>query len=58
MKKGDRVQIIGNIPYQLRSKPKPLLGTIVNINGAYILVRPKYKRYLVEFYDIELKLLK
>ena len=52
---GDTVEIVGNIPFQLRNKPKPLLGKIVNIDGAYILVRPKYRRYECEFYSGELR---
>jgi len=54
-KKGDRVEIIGNIPFQLQKKEKPLIGTITNIDGLYILVRPIYKRYECEFYPSELK---
>jgi len=53
-KVGDKVEIIGNIPFQLKDKPKPLLGTITNIDGAYILVRPKFQRYECEFYSGEL----
>jgi hypothetical protein len=57
MKIGDKVEIIGNIPYQLKNKPKPLLGRITNIDGLYILVKPKYQRYECEFYPNELRLL-
>jgi hypothetical protein len=56
MEIGDKVEIVGNIPFQLKDKPRPLLGTITNIDGAYILVRPKHKRYECEFYQWELKL--
>lgn len=52
---GDPVEIIGNIPYQLKDKPRPLLGKIIDIDGAYILVRPKYQRYECEFYRGEIK---
>lgn len=55
MKEGDKVEIVGNIPFQLKDKPRPLLGTITNIDGHYILVRPKYQRYECEFYICELK---
>jgi len=54
-KVGDKVEIIANIPFQLKDKPKPLLGTITNIDGWYILVRPKFQRYECEFYSSELK---
>ena len=54
-KVGDKVEIIGNIPFQLKDKPKPLLGTITNIDGAYILLRPKHQRYECEFYSGELR---
>lgn len=54
-KVGDKVEIIGNIPFQFKDSPRPLLGTITNINGLYILVRPKYRRYECEFYPNELK---
>ena len=53
-KVGDKVEIIGNIPFQLKDKPKPLLGTITNIDGGYILIRPKFQRYECEFYSVEL----
>ena len=52
---GDKVEIIGNIPFYLKDKPRPLLGTITEIDGAYILVRPKYQRWEAEFYPGELK---
>ena len=52
---GDTVEIIGNITFQLKDKPKPLLGKITNIDGSYILVKPKYQRYEREFYSGELK---
>lgn len=53
----DRVEIVGNIPAPLRSKPRPLIGTVVRIDGAYIDVRPKYHRWVAEFYACELKLI-
>lgn len=54
-KVGDVVEIVGNIPFHLKDKPKPLLGRITNIDGEYILVKPKYQRYVGEFYRCELK---
>jgi hypothetical protein len=58
MKKGNKVEIIGNIPFQLKNKPKPLVGKITKVDGEYILVKPKYQRYECEFYRNELKLIK
>ena len=57
MKKGQKVEIIGNIPFHLKDKPRPLLGRITNVDGMYILVKPKFQRYVAEFYPSELKLL-
>ncbi len=57
-KVGDVVEIIGNIPFQLKDEPKPLLGTVTSVDGSYILVRPKYRRYECEFYPSELKIVK
>jgi hypothetical protein len=54
-KRGDKVEIIGNIPFQLRNDPRPILGTVTSVDGAYILVKPKYKRHEAEFYPNELK---
>ena len=54
-KTGDKVEIIGNIPFQLKNKRKPLLGRVTNINGAHILVKPKHQRYECEFYICELR---
>lgn len=54
---GDMVEIIGNIPFKLKNAPRPILGRIVNINGAYIDVRPLYRRWIAEFYSNELRLL-
>jgi hypothetical protein len=53
-KKGQKVEIVGNIPFELKNKPKPLLGTVTEVDGAYILVRPKYSRMVAEFYPNEL----
>lgn len=54
---GDKVEIIGNIPFPLQNKPRPLLGRITSINGAYIYVKPKHQRWDAEFYANELKLI-
>ena len=55
LKVGNTVEIIGNIPFELKDKQKPILGKITNIDGAYILVKPKYQRHECEFYSGELK---
>ncbi len=57
MKIGDKVEIVGNIPFQLKNKARPLLGRITAIDGNYILVKPKYQRYECEFYPGEIKIL-
>ncbi len=58
MKVGDIVEIVGNIPFHLKKEDKPLFGKITNIDGAYILVRPKNHNHECEFYPNELKLYK
>jgi len=55
IKVGTIVEIIANIPFQLKDKPRPLLGRITAIDGYYVLVKPKYQRYECEFYPNELK---
>lgn len=57
MRKGDKVEITANIPFPLRNRPRPILGTCINVNGAYVLVRPKYQRFLVDLLDNEVKLI-
>ena len=52
---GDKVEMVGNIPFSLIKKPRPLLGRVVNVNGYYIDVKPKYQRWIAEFYPCELK---
>lgn len=57
IKKGNVVEIIGNIPFQLKDKPRPLLGRVTHVDGDYIDVKPKYQRYVCEFYPCELKII-
>jgi len=57
LKKGIKVEIIGNIPFQLKDKPRPLLGRVTRTNGLYIMVKPRYQRYECEFYPSELNIL-
>jgi hypothetical protein len=54
-RKGDKVEIIGNIPFVLKDKSKPLLGRITHIDGAYIYVKPLWQRWIGEWYPWELK---
>jgi hypothetical protein len=55
IKKNDIVEIIGNIPFNLKFKPRPILGKVVDINGFYIYVNPKYQRFIIESLPNELK---
>lgn len=52
---GDRVEIIGNIPFSLKDKPRPITGRVTHVDGAYIYVKPKHQRYEAEFYACELR---
>lgn len=54
---GDKVQIIGNIPFHLKKKDPPYYGRITEIDGWYIYVKPHYQRWEGEFYSNELKLI-
>ncbi len=57
-KKGDKVKIVRrDIGSYLSSKPKPLLGTVTNVNGFYVMVRPKYQRFEIELYPNEIVIL-
>ena len=38
-------------------KTCPQYGKVVGIDGGYIMVRPKYRRWEVECYDFELRLM-
>jgi hypothetical protein len=54
-KVGDKVEVVGNIPYELLDKTRPLVGRVSLVNGLYILVKPHYKRRVAWFYPSELK---
>lgn len=54
---GDKVEVIGNIPFALKDAPRPIVGRVTRIDGSYILVKPRYRRWEAEFYPGELKLL-
>jgi hypothetical protein len=59
-KVGDKVEILVRIRLLQDSETSPFkrqFGTITNINGAYILVRPKWRRWETECYPNELKLI-
>ena len=54
-KVGDKVQIIRQDIFHLKDiTGKRRWGTITQIDGAYIYVRPRYKRWEVELYDCEI----
>ena len=31
--KGDWVEIVGNIPFPLKDKPRPIIGRVTHVNG-------------------------
>ena len=52
---GDKVQIIRQDIFHLKDVTgKRRWGTITQIDGAYIYVRPRYKRWEIELYDCEI----
>lgn len=53
-KVGDIIEIVGNIPFNLKDKPKPILGKIISIDGFYVMIKPKYQRYVCECYKNEI----
>lgn len=55
-KSGDKVEIVGNIPFQLKDKPKPLLGRVISVDGFYVYVKPLWQRWEGEWYKNELRL--
>jgi hypothetical protein len=54
-KKGDKVEIVGNIPFALKDKPRPLLGRVTHVDGYYIYVKPLWQRWEGEWYKNELR---
>lgn len=57
-KKGDKVEILSNLPPEYTmTRTKPYLGTVTNVDGSYITVKPKYQRWEGEWYPNELKLM-
>jgi hypothetical protein len=57
MKVGDKVEILSNKPQGFRHI-KPWYGTVTNMNGFYVLVRPRYQRWEGEWYKNELRVIK
>lgn len=61
MKKGDPVSIIPFVkllqPSGSNHKTCGQYGRVVSIDGAYILVKPKYKRWEIELYPEELDIM-
>ena len=55
-KKGDRVEMLSNLSKEITKNDPPYIGTVISVDGSYILVRPRYKRWFQEFYPNELKL--
>lgn len=54
-KKGDKVEIIGNIPFPLKNKKRPLLGRVTLVDGYCIYVKPLWQRWEGEWYYNELR---
>ena len=58
MNKGDKVEIVGNtIVFIKEGKLPPFLGRIISVDGGYIMVKPKYQRWVGQWYVNELKLI-
>lgn len=55
MKKGDKVEVISNIPVSLLHI-EPLLGTIEKVDGYTFVVKLDYQDITGEWYETELKL--
>lgn len=54
MKIGDKVKII---PYIFNLQNHPKVATITAIDGGYVLIKPKGKRWECECYPEELKII-
>jgi hypothetical protein len=54
-RKGDKVEIVGNIPFALKEKPRPLLGRVTRVDGWYVYVKPLWQRWEGEWYRNELR---
>lgn len=56
MKIGDRVEMLSNLSKEELKMKKPRIGFVEAVNGDYILVRPRYKKYQIDFLRNEVKL--
>ena len=54
MKIGDKVKILRKDIFHLKDVENPT-GTVTNVNGSYITVRPRYKRWVIELYPNEVE---
>ena len=51
---GDRVEILRQDIFALKHRKRPVYGTITNIDGAYIDVRPTWCSWEIELYPNEI----
>ena len=58
MRSGDIVEIINNIPVQFKDCAKPIYGSVIGVDGYYILVQVANTGIECEFYPNELRNLK
>ena len=52
---GEKVIIIGNLGKQFENKPRPIYGRVISQDGFYVMVKPRYQRWVGEWYANELK---
>lgn len=58
MKPGDRVEMLSNLSKEELKMKKPRIGFVDAVDGSYILVRPRWKKYQIDFLRNEVKLYK
>ena len=57
MKIGDKVKILqSRYITELKNRVHPVKGVVVNINGAYIYVKPHMCEWILEAYPNELRI--
>jgi len=56
MKANDHVEIIGSLPKELSKVKKPVYGTVTKVTGDKVRVKPRYKRFELEFEIASLKI--
>ena len=54
LKIGDKVKILRKDIFHLKYVKNPV-GTVTEIDGSYIMVRPRYKRWVIELYQNEVE---